>query len=149
MRSGYARGEGGCLLHRWLSSRRDSSDANVRSMDMSSLAEPPYYVLISHRQLSSEPSIPASSTLSHPTIEYHYADDAPHSLLPQFPGEHVVVLDYDHANNASANAKSLSSELAVTGLRMTEPPGAGVAQEPSNKNSKMYIIETTTASQER
>ncbi|OCH96483.1 hypothetical protein OBBRIDRAFT_743164 [Obba rivulosa] len=116
---------------------------------MSSLAEPPFYVLVSHRQPSAEPSIPTSSTLSHPTIEYHYADDAPHSLLPQFPGEHVIVLDCDPAHSVHANAKSLSSELAVTGLRVTDPPGAGVAHEQPNRNGKMYIVETMTNNQER
>lgn len=116
---------------------------------MPSPAEPPYYVLVSHRQSPNEPPIPVPSALSHPTIEYHYADDSHHSLLPQFPGEHVIVLDYDPVSNTSATAKSLSTELAVTALRLTDPPGAGIAQEQPGRNGKMHIIETTSSNQER
>ena len=61
----------------------------------SSCAGPPCYILVSHSPATGSPSTATTSTLSHPEIEYHYADDSPHAFLPQYPGEHVVVLDFN------------------------------------------------------
>ncbi|KAH9946690.1 hypothetical protein B0H21DRAFT_822605 [Amylocystis lapponica] len=109
---------------------------------------PPYYILISHNALLSSP-VPASTSLSHPIIEYHYADDSPHSLLPQFPGEHVLVLDCHSPNRPLLTVQSLSTELAATGVKVSDAPGAGVADDEPNRNDKMYILETTTLPEEK
>ncbi|KAI0639328.1 hypothetical protein C8Q77DRAFT_1152311 [Trametes polyzona] len=105
---------------------------------------PPYYLLVSHSQPLSDPAVAPSTSLSHPVIEYHYADDAPNSLLPQFPGEHVLVLDYDPARPASPVVQSLSPDLAVSAVKVADAPGAAVAGEPALRNNSMYLIETTT-----
>ncbi|OSD03509.1 hypothetical protein PYCCODRAFT_1476907 [Trametes coccinea BRFM310] len=105
--------------------------------------DPPYYVLIAHSQSLSNPSAPPSTTLSHPVIEYHYADDAPNSLLPQHPEEHVLVLDYDPARPGSPIVKSLSPDLAVSAVKVVDAPGAAVAGEPALRNNSMYVITTT------
>ncbi|KAI0361710.1 hypothetical protein OH77DRAFT_456000 [Trametes cingulata] len=107
--------------------------------------DPPYYVLVSHSQSLSNPAAPASTSLSHPVIEYHYADDPPNSLLPQHPGEHILVLDYDPARPGSPSVKSLSPDLAISAVKVTDAPGAAVAGEPPLRtNNSMYLIETTT-----
>ncbi|KAI0757074.1 hypothetical protein C8Q80DRAFT_1131881 [Daedaleopsis nitida] len=110
-------------------------------------SDPPYYVLISHSQ-SLAGSVPASSSLCHPIIEYHYADDPPASLLPQHPTEHVLVLDYESAQSgvAAPTVKSLSPDLIVSGLKVTDAPGAAVAGEPALRNNSIYVIETTIRS---
>ncbi|PSR72396.1 hypothetical protein PHLCEN_2v11739 [Hermanssonia centrifuga] len=107
---------------------------------------PPCYVLVSHCPLAVDSSAPAPSytLFSHPTIEYHYADDLPHALLPQSPDEHVVVLDYDPALGASPTAHCLSTSLAVVAVKVAEAPGAGLIEEDGPKNSKMYVVQTTT-----
>ncbi|OBZ79214.1 hypothetical protein A0H81_00717 [Grifola frondosa] len=115
---------------------------------MTSTAEPPYFILIAHNQSTNISATPASTSLSHPTIQYHYADDDPRALLPQFPGEHVLVLDYDSAKSPSPTLKSLSADLAVTGLKVCDAPGAGVVEEECARNDKMYVLETTTLPEE-
>ncbi|CCM00950.1 uncharacterized protein FIBRA_02997 [Fibroporia radiculosa] len=117
---------------------------------MASPEEPPYYVLISHNSLLNNVSVPASSSLAHPSvIQYHYADDSPHALLPQYPGEHILVLDYDPSKLTLPTVKSLSSDLAVSGLRVTDAPGAGAADDEPKRNDKMYILETTAVLEEK
>ncbi|CDO72317.1 hypothetical protein BN946_scf184977.g14 [Trametes cinnabarina] len=106
-------------------------------------ANPPYYVLIAHSQSLSNPAAPPSTTLSHPVIEYHYADDPPNSLLPQQLGEHVLVLDYDPASPGPPTVKSLSSDLAVSAVKVVDAPGAAVAGERALRNNNMYVITTT------
>ncbi|KAH9835626.1 uncharacterized protein C8Q71DRAFT_858488 [Rhodofomes roseus] len=101
---------------------------------------PPYYILVSH----SNPLATSSTTLSHPVIEYHYADDSPHSLLPQYPGERVLVIDHDPNRNASPVTKSLSSDISVTNVKITGAAVAGGLEE----EHKMYILETTTMPEE-
>ncbi|KAJ8495884.1 hypothetical protein ONZ51_g1493 [Trametes cubensis] len=107
-------------------------------------ADPPYYVLIAHSQSLSNPAQPPSTSLSHPVIEYHYADDAPDTLLARSPGEHVLVLDYDPARPGSPTVKSLSPDLAVSAVKVVDAPGAAVAGEPALSNNNMYVITTTT-----
>ncbi|KZT06893.1 uncharacterized protein LAESUDRAFT_812554, partial [Laetiporus sulphureus 93-53] len=111
---------------------------------MSCSEDPPYYVLVAHSSPLSNPA-PTSSSLSHPVIEYHYADDSPRALLPHYPGEHVLVIDYDPNRGSSPTVKSLSADVAVTGLRITDAPGA----DELNRNNKMYILETTAVPEER
>ncbi|KAI0348618.1 hypothetical protein BDW22DRAFT_109779 [Trametopsis cervina] len=88
-------------------------------------SEPPFYILVSH-SLTAPFSAGPSTTLSHPVIEYHFADDSPKDLLPRTPGEQVVVLDYDVSHSAVPTAQSFSPALAVKGV-------------------KMYVIETSIA----
>src|SRR5262245_34815272 len=104
---------------------------------------PPYYILVSQSPLP--PHIPGapSAALSHPIIQYYYADDSPLSLLPQSVDDHVVILDY-HPAAPTPTAKSISRNLAVTGLKVAEAPGAAAADDDLKKNDRMYILETTT-----
>ena len=111
--------------------------------------DPPYYVLIAHSQSLSNPAQPPSTSLSHPVIEYHYADDAPDTLLARSPGEHVLVLDYDPARPGSPTVKSLSPDLAVSAVKVVDAPGAAVAGEPALSNNNMYVITTTTRPTEK
>ncbi|KAI8995556.1 hypothetical protein BD414DRAFT_479880 [Trametes punicea] len=104
---------------------------------------PPYYILIAHSQSLHNPAAPPCTSLSHPVIEYHYADDAPNTLLPQYPGEHVLVLDYDPARPGTPTVKSLSPDLAVSAVKVVDAPGAAVAGEPALNNNSMYVITTT------
>lgn len=113
---------------------------------MLSAEEPPYYILVSHNSALDKP---ARTSLSHPVIEYHYADDSPHSLLPQFPGEQIVVLDYDPAKNPTPTVKSLSTGMGITGLKITDAPGIGIAEDEFTRNNKMYVIETTSMPEEK
>ncbi len=111
--------------------------------------DPPYYILVSNSPVSSVTlSVPSSTTFSHPIIEYHYADDSPQGLLPQYPGEHVLVVDYNPDDHGSPAAHSLSADLAVTGLKVTEAPGAGVAESEAPKNTNMYVLETIVMPEE-
>jgi hypothetical protein len=103
--------------------------------------EPPHYILVSQSSLSAHTPGAPSTALCHPIIQYHYADDSPLSILPQSPGEQVVILDYD---STSPTAKSISTNSAVTVLKVAEAPGAGAAEDESKKNNKMYILETST-----
>ncbi|KAI0735247.1 hypothetical protein C8Q76DRAFT_791816 [Earliella scabrosa] len=114
------------------------------SSSASPSTDPPYYLLVAHSQSLLTASAPASTSLSHPLIEYHYADDPPDSLLPKQPGEHVLVLDYDPARPGPPTVKSLSPDLVVSAVKVTDAPGAAVAGEPALRNNSMYIIETMT-----
>ncbi|RPD63017.1 hypothetical protein L227DRAFT_651302 [Lentinus tigrinus ALCF2SS1-6] len=105
---------------------------------------PPYYLLIAHSQSLNNPSVPASTSLSHPVIEYHYADDPANTLLPRYPGEHVLVLDYDPARPGTPTVKSLSADLVISAVKVADAPGAAVAGEPALRNNNMYVIETMT-----
>jgi hypothetical protein len=112
----------------------------MNSPSSTNSAEPPYYVLVAH-SLTAPSAAGPSTTLSHPTIEYHYADDSPHNLLPETPGEHVLVLDYN--TPIMPTSQSLSSELAVKGVKVADAPGAGVALDEGPRNNKIYVIETS------
>ena len=107
--------------------------------------EPPFYILCSSSPISATVPGAPSTTLGHPTIQYHYADDSPFVLLPQTQDEQVLVLDWD-PNTAPASAptvRSISRNVAVTAVRVAEAPGA--AAEDEVRNDRMYILETTTA----
>ncbi|THU94824.1 hypothetical protein K435DRAFT_724172 [Dendrothele bispora CBS 962.96] len=94
---------------------------------------PPHYILFSSNSAS-------STALGHPTIQYHYADDSPVSLLPQHPDEHVLLLTYDPNSSSSPSAVSTSRNVVVTGVKVEEAPGAAAQEE--KHNDRMYIIET-------
>jgi hypothetical protein len=106
---------------------------------------PPCYVLISHSVPQTTGSSAVTTSLSHPVIEYQYADDSPMILLPRQADEQVIILDYNPADPINPNAKSVSSSLAITGVKVANAPGAGEMQE----NDKMYIIETAQAGDDR
>ncbi|KAJ8084212.1 hypothetical protein PM082_002979 [Marasmius tenuissimus] len=101
-------------------------------------SSPPYYILFTQAGAST-----SSNTLGHPTIQYHYADDSPLSLLPQSPDEHVLLLDYDPLSPTQISVASTSESMAVTGLRIQEAPGAAASEE--KRNDRMCIIETTSS----
>lgn len=112
--------------------------------------EPPRYVLVSHGTLADGTAGAGapSAALSHPIVQYHYADDAPLAVLPRFPGERVLVLDHDPNAEGAPSAKSISDALAVMAVKVTDAPGAGVLDdEPGNK--KMYVIETMSIAEDR
>lgn len=115
---------------------------------MESAVDPPYFILVSHSPVpSSTLSASSPATFSHPTIEYHYADDSPHDLLPKYPGEHVLVIDHSPVHGTTA-VHSLSAEIAVTGLKVTDAPGASVAENGASKNDRMYVLETIAMPEE-
>lgn len=112
--------------------------------------KPPYYIFISNSSLLATQTSAPSSLLSHPNIQYHYLDDSPLSLLPQSPDEQVLVLDYDPANVTATSVKSTSSSIAVTGIKVTDAPGAGVVDDvETNKNDKMYVIQVSSIAEIR
>ena len=116
---------------------------------MNHITDPPHYILVSNSPVSTGPlSVPSSTTFILPVIEYHYADDSPRGLLPQYPGEHVLVIDYNPNEQGIPVTHSLSADLAVTGLKVTEAPGAGVAENEAPKNTNMYVLETIAMPEE-
>ncbi|KAI0079583.1 hypothetical protein K474DRAFT_1591668 [Panus rudis PR-1116 ss-1] len=106
-------------------------------------SDPPHYVLVSHSSSLNNQSVP--TTFSHPIVEYHYADDSPRNLLPRSPDEQVLILDYPE--QAAPTAKSLSPDVAVTGVKVTDAPGAA-GHEGGPKNNKIYVLDTTTLPEE-
>jgi len=119
-------------------------------------SEPPYYILVSHSNVSNNIAAsragPSSTSLGHPVIQYHYADDSPLSLLPKTPDEHVLILDSnDTYMNAIPTIKSISKNIALTGVKVSEAPGAAAAHDELKvkRNDKMYILETCTTMEEK
>jgi len=110
--------------------------------------ELPCYIFVSNSSLLSTTQAAPSSLLLHPNIQYHYQDDPPLELLPRSDDEHVLVLDYDPTDLSQPSAKSISSNIAVTSLKVTGAPGAAASgsDEFSSKNDKMYIVHTSTLS---
>ncbi|ETW87848.1 hypothetical protein HETIRDRAFT_469470 [Heterobasidion irregulare TC 32-1] len=115
---------------------------------MSSPVHPPYYVLISHSCQLTSTSTPLTS-LSHPIIQYHYADDSPLSLLPRSLDEHVLMLDYNPSDATIARIQSLGGNFAVTRVKVTDAPGACTSEEELNRNNNMYILETTALGEDK
>ncbi|KAI0053290.1 hypothetical protein FA95DRAFT_1568632 [Auriscalpium vulgare] len=102
----------------------------------------PYYLLVSHAAQPAATGL-SSILLSHPVIQYHYADDSPLSLLPRFPAEQVLVLDHDPTPDATPRARSIAGRATVTDVRMTDAPGAGATPDDQGKSRKMFILQTT------
>ena len=121
---------------------------STRSLVNMASGELPYYIFASNSSLLSTIQAAPSSLLLHPNIQYHYQDDPPHELLPRSDDEHVLVLDYDPTDLNKPSAKSLSSNIAVTSLKVVDAPGAAASSsdELPNMNDKMYIIYTSTLS---
>ena len=110
--------------------------------------ELPYYIFVSNSSLLSTAQAAPSSLLLHPNIQYHYQDDSPLELLPRSEDEHILVLDYDPTGLCQPSAKSISTNIAVTSLKVTDAPGAAVSgsDELPSKNDNMYVIHTSTLS---
>lgn len=112
---------------------------------MTSSSCPPQFILLSHSNVSSSTTTSqfnAPPKLSHPVIQYHLRDDPPIALDAN-DDTHVLVMDYDPASPDSVYVHSLSSQIAVTSLRVTSAPGtANDDDEPKNNN--MYVIDTVS-----
>lgn len=108
----------------------------------------PHYVLVSSSSRAQSTVVGAAAAavpiLSHPILQYHYANDRPLSLLPESAGEQVLVLDYDPLKPTSTRVQSISGNAAITGIRVTDAPGAGSGEEDASVSSKMFVLETTT-----
>ncbi len=106
----------------------------------------PHYVLVSSSTRTQPTTATGSKTpvLSHPVLQYHYANDSPLSLLPRYPDEQVLVLDYDPLNPSCTRAQSISGSAAVTGIKVTDAPGAGSAEGDTGWSKSMFVLETTT-----
>ena len=102
-------------------------------------AEPPLYVLVAHSTLPTQNPSQSSSTLVDPVIQYHFADDDPRALLPDFPGETVIVLDYHPDFSEGFSAQVLSGNSVVTGVQVKDATSGG--ESIANKNEKMHIID--------
>lgn len=105
--------------------------------------DPPYYILLSQSSLPGPSSTnPTSTAFVHPVIEYHFADDPPSTLLPASPSESIIILDYDGTDETPV-AESLEKNLAVTGVKVTDAPGASAARDGEPRwNDQIYIVET-------
>ncbi|KAI0321702.1 hypothetical protein OF83DRAFT_1098242 [Amylostereum chailletii] len=102
---------------------------------------PPYYILVSHS--SPQSTAPGNTkALTHPAIQYHYADDPPLAVLPHSRDEEVLVLDYDPSGLASPHAQTLSGNSVVTGVKVTAP-GAAAAGNDFAWSEKMFVLQTT------
>jgi hypothetical protein len=104
----------------------------------------PYYVLVSTQAQSTAATGSATPVLNHPVLQYHYANDSPLSPLPRSPNEQVLVLDYDPLTPQFTRAQSMSGSSAVTGIKVTEAPGAGSAEGDAGWCKSMFVLETTT-----
>ncbi|PPQ89608.1 hypothetical protein CVT25_012353 [Psilocybe cyanescens] len=103
------------------------------------VANPPFYVFFAHSSLSNPLTAALSSTLGHPVIHYHYADDSPLSLLPNHSDEHVLILSYD-GNSSKPTVQSISEKLSVVGLRLEEAPGAAAEDETGTRNNTIMYL---------
>jgi len=145
---------GACAVSRALDPvlghKREEGPHQTSSIVMANMAsgELPYHIFVSNSSLLSTTQAAPYSLLLHPNIQYHYQDDSPLELLPRSEDEHVLVLDYDPTDLSQPSAKSISSNIAVTSLKVTDAPGAAASgsDELSSKNDKMYIIHTSTLS---
>jgi hypothetical protein len=104
----------------------------------------PHYVLVSN---ASPPS------LTHPSIQYIYADDSPVVLLPRSPNEHVILIEYNpNTSNetittsqlANISVKSLSSKVAVTGIKTVEEGGETIYIVDTTSPTKSQLISTSS-----
>ncbi|CAG7847933.1 SubName: Full=Uncharacterized protein {ECO:0000313/EMBL:CCA69434.1} [Serendipita indica DSM 11827] len=127
---------------------------------------PPFYILISQ----SSPGRPVS--LAHPTVQLHYADDPPTALLPTAEHPNILILEpsmhiqetstsvFQSSSPPSATGNStatitpssnnhqapvvhsLSPNLAVTAVRVAQPPAAAVAYATAHGHDpSIYIID--------
>ena len=135
------------IVPRVLDAGLNHRGTSITGANMAS-GELPCYIFVSNSSLLSTTQAAPSSLLLHPNIQYHYQDDSPLDLLPRSEDEHVLVLDYDPSGDSQPSAKSISNNIAITSLKVTDAPGAVVSSsdEFPSKSDKMYIIHTSTLS---
>jgi len=124
-----------------------SETPSRRGLEMDQQDQVPYYVLVSPSSQTQPSAVTSTTTpvLNHPVLQYHYANDSPLSLLPRSPNEHVLVVDYDPLSPQCTRAQSISGSSAVTGIKVTEAPGAGSPADPSaGWCNSMFVLETST-----
>jgi hypothetical protein len=128
---------------------------------------PPFYILLSQHTASSLPSQgvqtlpPPPSQLTHPTIQYHYADDPPLALVPSAEHPHIIILDIPEGSSGqpvaspsstetimpfpTPSARSLSSALAVSSVKVAQAPGAAITHAlAEGRDPNIYILETVS-----
>lgn len=101
----------------------------------SSLPPPPYYILVAPSALGNH-SHPSS--LTHPTVQYHYADDPPAALLPSAEHPNVIILEphlpgeesVDSTTNGLHIGSSSPPSVAISSA-VTIVPSKTTAQAPS------------------
>jgi hypothetical protein len=122
------------------------SPSGFLALEMDQQDKVPYYVLVSPSSQTQSPAATGSTTpvLNHPVLQYHYANDSPLSLLPRSPNEQVLVVDYDPLTPQCTRAQSISGSSAVTGIKVTEAPGAGPAEGSAGWCNSIFVLETTT-----
>ncbi|KAI6154888.1 hypothetical protein BKA82DRAFT_3968128, partial [Pisolithus tinctorius] len=98
-------------------------------------------VRASHNTLQSSTSTQPSSVLAHVDIQYRHADDAPLSLLPSHPDEHVLILYHDPENPTAPTIKSTSSQFSLSGIKVSLAPEATMDED---KNPNMYVLRVTS-----
>jgi hypothetical protein len=112
---------------------------------------PPIYVLVSESALSNTNYSTNLATLVHPVIHYRYADDPP--LCIQGTNTNFLVMDFDPSAPEIPIVSSLSPNLAVDNVTVSDAPGAGSTGSPTststNLNSNLYIIRTLALTNEK
>ena len=107
----------------------------------------PYYALVSPSSQTQSSAVTGSTSrvLNHPVLQYHHANDSLVSLRPRLPDERVHVVDYDPLTLQCTRAQCISGSSAVTGIKVTEAPGAGSPADPfAGWCNSMFVLETTT-----
>lgn len=124
----------------------EARGGRLLGLEMDQQDKVPYYVLVSPSSQTQSSAATGSTTpvLNHPVLQYHYANDSPLSLLPGSPNEQVLVVDYDPLTPQCTRAQSISGSSAVTGIKVTEAPGAGSAEGFAGWCNNMFVLETTT-----
>lgn len=109
----------------------------------------PRYVLISESALSSTNYSTELATLVHPIIHYRYADDPP--ICPQGSKANLLVMDIDSVAMNTPIVSSLTPNLAVDNVTISEAPGAGLGGSDAgvSSNNYMYVIRTLALSNEK
>lgn len=100
---------------------------------MNSAIPPPFYILVSPTNTAAQ----LHTTLLHPTIQLHYADDSPTALLPTAENPNIFILEPNnpiltslgpqepHLQSSSPPAISVSSAATITPSAMkTDTPAA-------------------------
>lgn len=116
---------------------------------------PPFYIMISQSILPPIPGASPQQVLTHPSVQFHYADDPPLAILSSTQRQ-VIVLDTNAPQSqaispsstativpsSSLSAQSISSSVAVASVRTAQPPLKAVAHATAEgKDPNIYIIE--------
>lgn len=102
----------------------------------------PYFIMLSQSTMPLAGENPSTASLVHPIIQYQFANDNPHDILPRHDGESVIILDYE-PDKAAPLVESASKNIAVTGIKVTDaPPSGALTDGETRRNDNMFIIET-------